>query len=396
MKIPSPTPGQHLPGALRLAALAAAVALVGCSQQTDTPAPKQAAATPVGVVQAQAQTVALDPVYAARTQAAEDVEVRARVQGTLLRRHYTEGSLVKAGALLFEIDPAPFEARVQQADADLSRAQAQARQAEREWTRTAAMFKDNAVSARDRDAALSALELAQAGVATAQAQLRDARIQLGYTKVTAPISGHAGMRALSEGNLVSANALLTTVRKLDPIQVVFAMPEADAVAQRQRAQQAGAGSQAALTASLTLADGTRYAQSGVIDFTATTLDPQTGTLQARASFANPDGQLLPGQFVRLALGGLTLPNTLVVPEQAVGQGAQGATVYVVDSQNVAQLRSVKLGQNLASGQIVTEGLAAGERVIVDGVAKVRAGMAVAPTDADTHTVAQLKAEGNPQ
>ena len=258
------------------------------------------------------------------------------------------------------------------------------------------MFKDNAGSARDRDAALSALELAQAGVATAQAQLRDARIQLGYTRVTAPISGHAGMRALSEGNLVSANALLTTVRKLDPIQVVFAMPEADAVAQRQRAQQAGAGSQAALTASLTLADGTRYAQSGVIDFTATTLDPQTGTLQARASFANPDGQLLPGQFVRLALGGLTLPNTLVVPQQAVGQGAQGATVYVVDSQNVAQLRSVKLGQNLASGQIVTEGLAAGERVIVDGVAKVRAGMAVAPTDADTHTVAQLKAEGNPQ
>lgn len=257
MKIPSPTPGQHLPGVLRLAALAAAVALVGCSQQTDTPAPKQAAATPVGVVQAQAQTVALDPVYAARTQAAEDVEIRARVQGTLLRRHYTEGSLVKAGALLFEIDPAPFEARVQQADADLSRAQAQARQAEREWTRTAAMFKDNAVSARDRDAALSALELAQAGVATAQAQLRDARIQLGYTRVTAPISGHAGMRALSEGNLVSANALLTTVRKLDPIQVVFAMPEADAVAQRQRAQQAGAGSQAALTASLTLADGTR-------------------------------------------------------------------------------------------------------------------------------------------
>ena len=397
MKIPSPTPvGHHLPGVLRLAALAAAVALVGCSQQTDTPAPKQAAATPVGVVQAQAQTVALDPVYAARTQAAEDVEVRARVQGTLLRRHYTEGSLVKAGALLFEIDPAPFEARVQQADADLSRAQAQARQAEREWTRTAAMFKDNAVSARDRDAALSALELAQAGVATAQAQLRDARIQLGYTRVTAPISGHAGMRALSEGNLVSANALLTTVRKLDPIQVVFAMPEADAVAQRQRAQQAGAGSQAALTASLTLADGTRYAQSGVIDFTATTLDPQTGTLQARASFSNPNGQLLPGQFVRLALGGLTLPNTLVVPEQAVGQGAQGATVYVVDSQNVAQLRSVKLGQNLASGQIVTEGLAAGERVIVDGVAKVRAGMAVAPTDADTHTVAQLKAEGNPQ
>lgn len=134
----------------------------------------------------------------------------------------------------------------------------------------------------------------------------------------------------------------------------------------------------------------------MIDFTATTLDPQTGTLQARASFSNPNGQLLPGQFVRLALGGLTLPNTLVVPQQAVGQGAQGATVYVVDSQNVAQLRSVKLGQNLASGQVVTEGLAAGERVIVDGVAKVRAGMAVAPTDADTHTVAQLKAEGNPQ
>ena len=382
------------PGALRVAALAAAAAMAvtmaGCSEQPAAQAPPQATATPVGVVHVQARTVELDPVYAARTQAAEDVEVRARVQGTLLKRHYTEGGLVKAGALLFEIDPAPFEARVQQADADLNRAQAQFRQAEREWTRTAALFNDNAVSARDRDVALSTLELAQAEVATAQAQLRDARIQLGYTRVTSPIAGHAGMRALSEGNLVAPNALLTTVHKLDPIQVVFAMPEADATAQRQHARQAnagGAGDPRALTARLLLADGTRYAQPGAIDFTATALDPQTGTLQVRASFANPHGQLLPGQFVRLQLGGLAVPSTLVVPQQAVGQGAQGATVFVVDDKNIARLRTVKLGQNLHSGQIVTEGIQSGERVIVDGVAKVRAGMAVAPTEA----VAQLDA-----
>lgn len=388
------------PGALRVAALAAAaamaVAMAGCSEPPTAQAPSQAKATPVGVVQVQARTVELDPVYAARTQAAEDVEVRARVQGTLLKRHYTEGSLVKAGALLFEIDPAPFEARVQQADADLNRAQAQFRQAEREWTRTVALFSDNAVSARDRDAALSTLELAQAEVATARAQLRDARIQLGYTRVTSPIAGHAGMRALSEGNLVAANALLTTVHKLDPIQVVFAMPEADALALRQRAQPGHAGGTGgnddeagpqALSASLQLADGTRYAQPGVIDFTATTLDPQTGTLQARASFANPGGQLLPGQFVRLELGGLAVPDTIVVPQQAVGQGAQGPTVFVVDDNNRAELRTVKLRQSLERGHIVTEGIEPGDRVIVYGVAKVRAGQPVAPTDA----VAQIAA-----
>jgi membrane fusion protein (multidrug efflux system) len=367
--------------AFHVTVLAAVVAMAGCGDQKAAQPEQQAPAAQVGVVRVAPQTVSLDRVYTARAQAADDVEIRARVQGTLLKRNYTEGSLVKAGAVLFQIDPAPFEARVQQAEADLNRAQAQHRQAEREWTRTSALFKDNAVSARDRDAALSALELAQAGVATSRAQLRDARIQLDYTQVKAPISGYAGMRALSEGNLVAPNSLLTTIRKLDPVHVVFSMPEVDAIAHRQRAQNNGPTGNQMMSATLLLSSGKNYEHQGVIDFTATAMDPQTGTMQARATFSNPRGLLLPGQFVRVSLNGFELPNTILVPPQAVGQGPQGPTVFVVDDKNVAQVRSVKLGQNTQNGQIIAEGVNPGDRVIVEGVAKVRAGNPVAPTEA---------------
>ena len=355
--------------------IAAAILLVaGCGK--DTTSGQQPAAAPppqVAVVEVVPQTVTLERIYPGRAQAADDVEVRARVQGILLKRHYTEGSRVKAGTLLFEIDPAPFEAKVAQAEAELARAQAQLRQAEREWVRTSALFQDNAVSARQRDEALSAYELAQANVATAEAVLRDARIQLGYTKVTAPIDGFTGLREVSEGNLVQPGTLLTTIRQLDPLHVLFSMPEADAVAQRRH----GAGA-AQLPATLLLPTGAAYDKPGKIDFTATAIDPRTSTVQARAVFANPKGLLLPGQFVRVAVGGLEVPDSIVVPPKAIAQGPQGPAVYVVDEQNVAQLRPVKLGPLVPQGQVIDEGLVGGERVIVEGLVRVRAGNPVKP------------------
>jgi membrane fusion protein (multidrug efflux system) len=364
------------PRAYPLIVLAAAVIMAGCSDEKPAQTDQQKAPAQVAVEQVKPKTVALDRVYAARAQAADDVAVRTRVQGLVLKRHYTEGSPVKAGSVLFQIDPAPFEARVQQVQADLNRAQAQERQAQREWTRTSALFKDNAVSARDRDEAQSALELAQAGVATAQAQLRDARIQLGYTQVKAPISGYAGMREVSEGNLVQAGDLLTTIRQLDPVHVVFSMPEADALAHRQRTRTSNTPSDQKLAASLVLSSGSTYEHKGVIDFMATAMDPRTGNLQARATFSNPQGILLPGQFVRVAFKGLEVPDTIIVPPQSIGQGPQGPTVYIVDEKNVAQVRSVKLGQNIQDGQIIAEGIKAGDRVVVDGMAKVKTGSPV--------------------
>lgn len=368
--------------------VALAVAIAGCADHKSTNAStQQQAPAQVSIVRIAPQTASLERVYPARAQAADDVEVRARVQGILLKRNYTEGTVVKAGTVLFEIDPAPLEARVQQAEADLNRAQAQLRQAQLEWTRTSAMFKDNAVSARERDQAQSTVELAEAGVATARAQLRDARIQLDYTQVKAPISGYAGMREVSKGNLIKAGDLLTTVRQLDPVHVVFAMPEADALAYRQSVRDNGVTDTRKLSVMLQLPTGANYDHAGVIDFTATALDPKTGNVQARAVFANPQGILLPGQFVRVSLKGLDVPGTIIVPPQAVGQGPKGSTVYVVDDKNFAQVREVKLAQSTRDGQIVAEGLSVGDRVIVNGMAKVSAGQPVLPTDAETKVAA---------
>jgi membrane fusion protein (multidrug efflux system) len=365
-----------------------ATALSACTDQEVTPTAQEQAPDNVAVIRIASQTVDMENIYPARTQAANNVEVRARVQGILQERSYTEGSQVKTGALLFRIDPAPFQARVQQAEADVKRAQAQLRQAQREWTRTSAMFEDNAVSARERDQAQSEVELAEAGLATVKAQLRDAQIQLGYTQVRAPIGGHAGMREVSEGNLIQPGDLLTTVRQLDPVHVVFAMPEADALAYRQHSRSSGAeGDKQKLTASLLLSNGTRYEHQGNIDFTATALDPQTGNVQARAVFSNPQGVLMPGQFVRLSLNGLKKPGTVMVPPEAIGQGPQGPMVYVVDPKNITQSRPVKLGQNTEAGQIIAEGLREGDLIIVNGVTKVKAGEPVVPIENDAKLAA---------
>lgn len=359
-----------LRGVGRLGLIALAAGLAACAEENEPTAQKAPPPAQVSVVQVSPRTVALERIYPARAQAAEDVEVRARVQGILLERNYDEGAQVEAGTVLFRIDPATFEARVQRAEAELARAQAQLRQAKREWTRTSALFSDNAVSARQRDESLSALELAQATVKTSEAVLRDARIELAYTQVRAPIAGVTGLRAVSQGNLVQPGALLTTVRRLDPIHVLFSLPEGDAVAQRLRGD-------SALPVSLRLADGSTYAQPGAIDYTASFVDPRTGTVQARAVVPNPDGTLLPGQFVRVSVGGLEVSDVIVVPAKAVAQSPHGPAVYVVDEHSVAQTRPVTLGQRVQEGQIVTEGLAGGERVIIEGLIGVQAGAPVA-------------------
>jgi membrane fusion protein (multidrug efflux system) len=360
-------------------ALLAALPLSGCGKDAGAPdATMQRPPAQVVVTTVTPRTVTLERIYPARAQAAEDVEVRARVQGILLERKYTEGARVKAGDVLFRIDPAIYQARMAQAEAGLSQAEAQHRQAEREWKRIEKLFGEKAVSERDRDAALSALELAQAAVKTAQAGLRDARIQLDYTEVRAPISGYAGMRAVSEGNLLQPGALLTTVRQLDTIHALFSVPEADALAQRERLRSGGDN---ALAATLQLSSGSSYPHAGRIDYTDQALDPRTGTVQARAVFRNADGLLLPGQFVRVSVDGLTLPNVIVLPTAAVAQGPQGTVVYVVDAESKAQAKPVKLGPKVPQGQVIEEGLAPGDKAIIGGLIGVMPGAPVAPVEA---------------
>ncbi len=372
--------------------LALALGLAGCraESQESSAAQKQPPPPRVTVTAMAPETVTLERTYAARTQGAREVEVRARVQGILEQRGYQEGTVVSKGTKLFTIDPEPFRIQVDRAEAELERAKASLRQAQREWQRISRLYDSDAVSERQRDDARSTLELARADVALAEADVRDARLDLDYTSVEAPIGGVTSLEVLSEGSLVEPRTLLTTITQLDPIHVRFSIPEEDALAQRQRVAATGAAEKPArLTATLRLPGGERYPREGVVDFTESAIDPSTGTMRARAVFPNPHGRLLPGQFVRVSLNGLTREGAIVVPEKAVAQGPDGAVVYTVADDDTAKAVPVTLGESVDGGVVVRSGLSGGDRVVVGGIASVRPGQPVRPVPAST---AQARAD----
>lgn len=333
------------------------------ADKVETPA---AAAPQVTVTEARLREVATERAYTARTESVQHVEVRARVDGILQARSYREGELVKAGATLFTIDPERYQVNVQRAEGELKRAQAQLKQANRDWQRIDKLFATKMVSERERDLARSTLELAEADVAIAQAEVADARIEQAYTHVKAPISGVTSQKELAVGNLVESQALLTTIIQLDPLHVQFAVTELDALAMR-RAARAGES----LTVGLVLADGSRYAHPAHIDFTGAAVDPGTGTVQVRAVVENPEGELMPGQFLRVSLVNGAPAQSLVVPASAVTQGPKGPAVYVVNVDSVVELRAVTLGPTLVDEVVIETGLQAGEQVVIDGVARIR-------------------------
>lgn len=319
--------------------------------------------------------------FTGRTRGAREVEVRAQVGGILEQRLFMEGENVNAGAPLFQIERAPYEIALRRAEAELADGRANLNQAEREWRRTSALFSQNAISERERDRALSQFELAQARVAMAEAGVAEARLNLGYTAVRAPIAGASGLNALSEGNLIERGTLLTTVTELDPIHVVFALPQNDRAA-RQAIDRAKAAARAdtPLDATMLLPDGGVFAETGVIDFIGSTVDPGTGTVNARAVFPNPDGRLRPGQFVRVRLLLEVIENAARIPAEAVAQGPEGPSVFVVNGESVAHRRTVELGPVIDGQQVVTSGLAAGDRLVVNGQVALRGGETVRVSD----------------
>jgi membrane fusion protein (multidrug efflux system) len=348
---------------------AALIAVAGAATE-----PKATAATPalprVSVAEVRSQTVSNEQFYAARAAGAKHVEVRARVPGILLKRFYTEGELVERGATLFQIDPTQFQVQVQRAKAELASATAKLNKAERDWRRISSLFGSGAISAGQRDDTRSALELAGAEVAMAKAALDQTRIQLDYTAVTAPIRGITSLQAQDPGNLVQDQTLLTTITELDPIHVQFSLPETEALALRRQLRSG------VPTAVLRLADGDAYPIEGTVDFAESSIDPKTGTVQARAVFPNPRHELMPGQFVRITLPQLQAGTALVVPQQAVTQSADGPVVYVVGADRVAEPRPVELGHSVGGDLVIRAGLRDGELIVVDGLAGVRPGSKV--------------------
>lgn len=355
--------------------------LVGCGANDQKPA--QGGGMPpshVDVVSVKKGAIAIPLEYPAKIKSIQQVEVRAKVSGTLLKKHYTEGALVKEGDLLFKIDPAKFQAAFNEASAQLGVREATLKQSEREWNRIKRLFDEKAVSEKERDDALAAYEMALANVASAKATLENARIDLGYTSITAPISGVAGMKAKDVGayvNSSSTDSVVTTITQLDPIHVEFAIPDLERLKQAYSLREGTwkEAAQGVLKATVLSKEGVVYSDKGRVDFTDSVIDETTGSVKARAIFSNSDRTLLPGQFVRVRIEGLMRENSAIIPQEAVMQGAQGAFVYVVKEDKVA-MKPIVIEQATSKGFIVSEGLDENDLVIVSNLKKIRPGAPV--------------------
>jgi len=373
-----------------LAALLAAVALAGCGpsggQEKGGHGGPGGGMPPaeVTVLAVVAQPLPVSYEYVGHTAGSREVEVRARVTGILQSRNFQEGAPVKKGQSLYAIDAAPFQAVVARAEADVAAADARRDQAARNAARMKPLYADKAVSQKEFDDAASAEAIAVADVKAARARLQEARLNLEYTRVESPLSGIAGRSMQSEGTLVSGpQVLLTNVTQVDPIWVNFGISDNEQARLRKevdagRLKLPGNGS---FEVTLQLADGAQYSKTGRLNFFDVRITPNTGTQEARAELPNPDGVLRPGQFVRVILKGATRPNAVKVPQRAVLEGPQGKFVYVVNDKSHAEVRPVEVGEWAGDSWIITSGLKAGERVILDGVMKLGPGAPVKVAEA---------------
>ena len=345
---------------------------------------QQPAAPPVEVtvVSAAPQTTPATFEYTGKTESSRSVEIRARVEGYLDKITYTEGDFVRTGQLLFQLDPQPFQAALDNAKGDLARAEAQLANARATLARVRPLAKENAVSQKDLDDAVAAERGAQAQVQSAKAQVRAAELNLGYTTIKSPLNGLSSKSEFRQGSLVTpgASSLLTTVLQLDPIWVNFGIGENELLRLRSEAAAGrlkGPGIDK-LEVQLVQANGSVFPQKGRITFVSPTVDPQTGTITLRAQVPNPGSgaRLLPGQFVRIRVEGASRPNTIMVPQRAVMQGPQGKFVYAVGADDKAEPKPVQVGDFYGEQWIITSGLSGSEQVIVDGAIKVRPGAPV--------------------
>jgi membrane fusion protein (multidrug efflux system) len=359
---------------LRTLALAALVLIAGGCKPSD---PHGAGGFPppvVTVATVEAKDLPVTYEYVAQTAGFREVEVRGRVNGILLRRNYKEGAPVRKGDSMFTIDPAPFQVALSRAQADLAVAEARLAQSKRDQGRLKPVLEAKAVSQKEYDDAISSAQVAEAEVKSAQARVNEARLNIDYTRVEAPISGYASRAVVSEGSLVSGpNVLLTTVTQVDPMYVIFGIPDREYLALRRDAE---AGrlklpDNGRFRARLKLADGNDYAREGSLNFTDVRVNAQTGTSEARAEFPNPGNQLRAGEFTRIVLLGASRPGAIVVPQRAVLESPKGKFVYVVNAESKAEPRPVEVGDWAGDAWIITNGLKPGDRVVVDGVMKLQ-------------------------
>ncbi|MBL0944578.1 MAG: efflux RND transporter periplasmic adaptor subunit [Hydrogenophaga sp.] len=367
-----------------LVALAIVAALAACGKsQAPAQAPGGGMPPPeVGVVTVQPGDIGLVNELPGRLEASRVAQVRARAAGILQERLFREGSDVKAGQRLFRIDPAPYQATLQSAQATLARAEANLGQAKALAERYAPLVKENAISQQEYANALAAQKQAEADVAAGRAAVRTAQINLGYADVTAPIAGRIGRALVTEGALVGQGEAtqLAVIQQINPMYVNFTQSVGE-VYRLRRAFEAGqlkGASRDSAKVRVVLEDGSTYGREGKLLFSDLTVDSTTGQVALRAEIPNPDGQLLPGLYVRVRLEQATASNAVLLPQQAVTRTAQGDTVMVVDAEGKVAPRNVKLGGEQNAQWVVLDGLKAGEQVVVDGFQKMRPGAPVKP------------------
>lgn len=355
------------------------ILMAGCREKTG-PAP-----APVPVIAAEV-IVRDQPVYfeaMGQTIGSQDVEIRARVDGILESMRFREGAMVEKGALLYTIDPSTLEANLAQAQGNLAQAEAALGKARRDVARLTPLWEKNAISRQMLDDAEAAERSAAGAVDTAQAAVENVRIQLGYTKIYAPIAGLIGKTEVKPGNLVGRgqNTLLTTISALDPIHVRFSISEQDYLALRQaHADQIQTAPETpAAVFDLVLADGSTWPQKGAVVFADRNVDPATGTLLLEVAFPNPGGILRPGQFGRVRVTVRQIARAVLVPQRAVRELQATYSVYVVGADGCAEFRPVQIGPRIDNLYVIEAGLQPGEQVVVDGGQKLQNRMPVAAT-----------------
>jgi membrane fusion protein, multidrug efflux system len=346
------------------------------------PGPDEPVAAPppsVTVALLEAEPITETRGFVGRVTAAERVDLRARVQGLLQEVSFTEGHRVEAGARLFLIEPDSYQAVVAQRAADLERARAEAVNADAQLRRGEELLKTNAIARARVDELRAAAAVATASVAQGEAALNAAQLNLDYTEIRAPISGRIGLSQYTVGNLIGPDSgVLATLVQQDPVNVQFPLTQKELLAYRKRVLETGGDASAAVI-QLRLADGSLYEREGRVDFVDVTVDQGTDTVLLRSSLPNPDNLLVPGQFVAVTVKSGELDAGVLVPQSALQMDQLGLSVLVLDEENRVQVRRITAGQQIGPRVVAQSGLVPGDRVVVEGIQKVRPGQTVTAT-----------------